>query len=239
MRTYAGPLLGGGVQRPCTGATLAKGQTGLSVAFDLPTQTGYDPDRVLAPAVRSAGWVCRWLISVICDGCSRTFPWSGTKHLDDHQTPPPMWLLGALPGGRRGTGCRHHQNCVGRRRTTSSRSTSRAGTYVFPPGPSLRLTTDMIAYTVQHIPGWNPINICSYHLQEARCHTGPGDRLRDCPPRSRFWTPSATAAQVPPGRFGEVGRPYLLLRQTRGVRFHRGDVQDAGPFARLWDTIHP
>ena len=53
------------------------------------------------------------------------------------------------------------------------------GTYAFPPAPSMRLIADTIAYTVQHVPKWNPINICSYHLQEAGRHAGPGDRLRD------------------------------------------------------------
>ena len=111
------------------------------------------------------------------------------------------------------------------------------GTYVFPPGPSLRLITDMVAYTVtERVPKWNPINICSYHLQEAGATPvqevayalTTAIAVLDSRPRLR------------PGRrrsdFGEVVRPDLLLRQRRGA-LRRGDVQDARLRSQLWDEL--
>ena len=76
------------------------------------------------------------------------------------------WLLGLYIAHAEDTGSTPRSSRA-RPRTTSSRSTCRRGTYIFPPGPSLRLTVDTIAYTVRHVPKWNPINVCSYHLQEA------------------------------------------------------------------------
>ena len=99
------------------------------------------------------------------------------------------------------------------------------GTYVFPPAPSMRLITDMVAYTVTTMPKWNPINICSYHLQEAGAtpeqEIAYAHHHRDRRPR--------LGARLRPGAAGEVRRgrrPHLLLRQ-RGRPLRRGDVQDA------------
>ncbi|MCK9896130.1 protein meaA [Frankia sp. AgB32] len=143
---------------------LAKGQTGLSVAFDLPTQTGYDPDHPLA-----RGEVGRVGVPIAHVGDMRQlFDGIPLDRMNTSMTinATAMWLLalyqvvaqeqGADPAALAGT----TQNDIIKEYLSR-------GTYVFPPGPSLRLVTDLIAYTVAELPRWNPINICSYHLQEA------------------------------------------------------------------------
>src|SRR2546423_10131588 len=163
MRTYAGHS-----SATATNAlfrrNLAKGQTGLSVAFDLPTQTGYDPDHELA-----RGEVGRVGVPVAHLGDMKAL-FEGIPLRDANTSmtinATAMWLLalyravaeeqGADPAALAGT----TQNDIVKEYLSR-------GTHIFPPGPSLRLTADMIAYTVNNIPKWNPINICSYHLQEA------------------------------------------------------------------------
>nr|MDT0665144.1 methylmalonyl-CoA mutase family protein [Micromonospora sp. DSM 115978] len=143
---------------------LDKGQTGLSVAFDLPTQTGYDPDHVLA-----RGEVGKVGVPIAHVGDMRAlFDEIPLDKMNTSMTinATAMWLFalyqvvaeeqGADPGSLTGT----TQNDIIKEYLSR-------GTYVFPPGPSLRLVTDMVAYTVTSVPKWNPINICSYHLQEA------------------------------------------------------------------------
>ena len=164
MRTYAGHS-SAAASNALFRRNLAKGQTGLSVAFDLPTQTGYDPDHELA-----RGEVGRVGVPVAHLGdCARLFDGldlGRREHVDDHQRDRDV-AARALRHGRAEEQGAADRRSPARRRTTSSRSTCPAGTYIFPPGPSLRLTTDMIAWTVEHCPKWNPVNICSYHLQEA------------------------------------------------------------------------
>jgi (2R)-ethylmalonyl-CoA mutase len=163
MRTYAGHSTAEKSNALYRG-NLAKGQTGLSVAFDLPTQTGYDPDHVLA-----RGEVGKVGVPVSHLGDMRTL--LGGIPLDEMNTSMTInataaWLLAlyvveaeeqGIPAGRlQGT----TQNDI-------VKEFLARGTYAFPPGPSMRLIADMIAYTVTEVPKWNPINICSYHLQEA------------------------------------------------------------------------
>ena len=100
------------------------------------------------------------------------------------------------------------------------------GTYVFPPGPSLRLTTDMIAYTVRAIPRWNPINICSYHLQEAGA-TPVQELAYSLCTAIAVLDAVRDSGQVPPDEFGAVVAADVVLRQRRRA-VRRGDVQDAG-----------
>jgi (2R)-ethylmalonyl-CoA mutase len=163
MRTYAGHSTAEKSNALYRG-NLAKGQTGLSVAFDLPTQTGYDPDHVLA-----RGEVGKVGVPVSHLGDMRTL--MGGIPLDAMNTSMTInataaWLLAlyvveaeeqGIPAGKlQGT----TQNDI-------VKEFLARGTYAFPPGPSMRLIADMIAYTVTEVPKWNPINICSYHLQEA------------------------------------------------------------------------
>ena len=157
MRTYAGHS-SATESNALYRRNLEKGQTGLSVAFDLPTQTGYDPDDVLA-----RGEVGKVGVPVSHIGDMRAL-FDGIP-LDTMNTSmtinaTAMWLLalyatvaeeqGADMGSLSGT----TQNDIIKEYLSR-------GTYVFPPGPSLRLITDMIAWTVTEVPKWNPINICS------------------------------------------------------------------------------
>jgi ethylmalonyl-CoA mutase len=163
MRTYAGHS-DAKRSNELYRRNLAKGQTGLSVAFDLPTQTGYDPDHELA-----RGEVGKVGVSIAHRGDMETLL-EGIP-LDQMNTSMTInataaWLLslylvaaedqGVEPALLQGT----TQNDILKEYLSR-------GTYAFPPGPSMRLIADTIAYTVVHVPRWNPINICSYHLQEA------------------------------------------------------------------------
>ena len=119
-------------------------------------------------------------------------------------------------------------------RTTSSRSTSPAGTYVFPPEHSLRLTSDLIAYTVNHIPKWNPINICSYHLQEAGATPTQELAYALCTAIAVLDT-VRDSGQVAPEDFAKVvGRISFFV--NAGVRFVE-EMCKMRAFVRLWDEI--
>jgi ethylmalonyl-CoA mutase len=163
MRTYAGHS-GAKESNELYRRNLAKGQTGLSVAFDLPTQTGYDPDHEL-----SRGEVGKVGVSIAHKGDMHTLL-DGIP-LDEMNTSMTInataaWLLalymtvaeenGIARGALQGT----TQNDI-------IKEFLSRGTYAFPPDPSMRLIADMIAFTVDEVPRWNPVNICSYHLQEA------------------------------------------------------------------------
>src|SRR6188472_3370669 len=163
MRTYAGHSTAEKSNALYRG-NLAKGQTGLSVAFDLPTQTGYDADHELARGevgkvgvpVAHRGDMRALLDGIPLDRMNTSMTINATA----------AWLLalyivvaeetGADPAALQGT----TQNDIIKEYLSR-------GTYAFPPGPSLRLIADTVAYTVEHVPRWDPVNICSYHLQEA------------------------------------------------------------------------
>ncbi len=163
MRTYAGHS-SARESNELYRRNLAKGQTGLSIAFDLPTQTGYDPDSPLArgevgkvgvPVVHM-GDMRMLLEGIPLDRMNTSMTINATA----------MWLLALYvtvadeQGAARGDLAGTTQNDIIKEYLSR-------GTYVFPPGPSMRLITDMIAWSVANTPKWNPINICSYHLQEA------------------------------------------------------------------------
>ncbi len=165
MRTYAGHS-DARRSNELYRRNLAKGQTGLSVAFDLPTQTGYDPDHELA-----RGEVGKVGVSIAHEGDMRTLL-HGIP-LDRMNTSMTInataaWLLAlyivAAENQDPPTAESHLQ---GTTQNDILKEYLSRGTYAFPPGPSMRLIADTIAYTVVHVPRWNPINICSYHLQEA------------------------------------------------------------------------
>ena len=163
MRTYAGHSTAKASNELYRG-NLAKGQTGLSVAFDLPTQTGYDPDDELA-----RGEVGKVGVPVVHRGDMATLdgrdPARGDEHLDDDQRHRRLAAGSVHRGRRRGGG--NQSQLQGTTQNDIIKEFLARGTYAFPPAPSMRLIADMIAYTVEHVPKWNPINICSYHLQEA------------------------------------------------------------------------
>ncbi|WP_409467110.1 protein meaA [Amycolatopsis sp. GA6-003] len=171
MRTYAGHS-SAAASNELYRRNLAKGQTGLSVAFDLPTQTGYDPDHVLA-----RGEVGKVGVPVSHIGDMRQlFDGIPLAEANTSMTinAPAMWLLALYVSVAREQAEAEGRDVdevlaklTGTTQNDIIKEYLSRGTYIFPPGPSLRLITDMIAWTVHHVPKWNPINICSYHLQEA------------------------------------------------------------------------
>lgn len=230
MRTYAGHS-SAAESNALFRRNLAKGQTGLSVAFDLPTQTGYDADHPLAK-----GEVGKVGVPIAHLGDVRAlFDQIPLAQMNTSMTinATAMWLLalyqvaaqeqGALPSELTGT----TQNDIVKEYLSR-------GTYAFPPDASLRLTTDLIAYTVAQMPKWNPINICSYHLQEAGATPVQElafalstaiavlDRVRD-------------GGQVPPERFGDVVQRISFFVNA-GVRFIE-ETCKMRAFVQLWDEL--
>ena len=163
MRTYAGHS-DARRSNELYRMNLEKGQTGLSIAFDLPTQTGYDPDHELA-----RGEVGKVGVSIAHKGDMETL--LDAIPLDQMNTSMTInataaWLLALYIVAAEDQGV-PDKDLQGTTQNDILKEYLSRGTYAFPPGPSMRLIADTIAYTVQHIPKWNPINICSYHLQEA------------------------------------------------------------------------
>lgn len=169
MRTYAGHSTAE-ASNALYRTNLAKGQTGLSVAFDLPTQTGYDPDSPLA-----RGEVGKVGVPVPHLGEMRKlFKDIPLVEMNTSMTinATAMWLLAMyqVVAEEQNPDLSPDEVAAQLAGTTQNdiiKEYLSRGTYVFPPEHSLRLIADMIAYTVHQIPKWNPINICSYHLQEA------------------------------------------------------------------------
>jgi (2R)-ethylmalonyl-CoA mutase len=163
MRTYAGHSTAK-ESNELYRKNLAKGQTGLSVAFDLPTQTGYDPDHEL-----SRGEVGKVGVQIAHKGDMHTLL-DGIP-LDEMNTSMTInataaWLLALYMTVAEENGVDRH-SLQGTTQNDIIKEFLSRGTYAFPPEPSMRLIADMIAFTVDEVPRWNPINICSYHLQEA------------------------------------------------------------------------
>src|SRR6187200_898846 len=163
MRTYAGHS-DARRSNELYRKNLAKGQTGLSVAFDLPTQTGYDPDHVL-----SRGEVGKVGVSIAHKGDMHTL-FDGIP-LDEMNTSMTInataaWLLGLYVTVADENGV-DRSALKGTTQNDIIKEYLSRGTYAFPPEPSMRLIADMVAFSVNEVPSWNPTNICSYHLQEA------------------------------------------------------------------------
>ncbi|MGQ0532931.1 MAG: methylmalonyl-CoA mutase family protein [Caulobacteraceae bacterium] len=163
FRTYAGhstPTESNKLYR----SNLAKGQTGLSVAFDLPTQTGYDSDHVLA-----RGEVGKVGVPVGHLGDMRAlFDGIPLEQMNTSMTinAPAAWLLALYVALAEEQGA-DLKKLTGTTQNDILKEYLSRGTYIFPPAPSLKLTADTIAWSLQTIPKWNPMNVCSYHLQEA------------------------------------------------------------------------
>jgi (2R)-ethylmalonyl-CoA mutase len=230
MRTYAGHS-SAAKSNELYRNNLSKGQTGLSVAFDLPTQTGYDPDSELA-----RGEVGKVGVPVSHIGDMRAlFDGIPLESMNTSMTinATAMWLLAlyqvvaeeqdAPPTSLSGT----TQNDIIKEYLSR-------GTYVFPPGPSLRLITDMVAYTVTEIPKWNPINICSYHLQEAGA-TPVQEIAYSLSTAIAVLDAVKASGQVPEERFGEVCARISFFVNA-GVRFVE-EMCKMRAFGRLWDHL--
>jgi (2R)-ethylmalonyl-CoA mutase len=163
MRTYSGHTTAG-ASNALYRANLAKGQTGLSIAFDLPTQTGYDPD-----APEAAGEVGKVGVPVAHLGhMAQLMEGIPVGEMNTSMTinATAPWLLGLYIAHAERTDV-DPTVLQGTTQNDIVKEYLSRGTYIFPPDPSRRLIVDTIAHTVRHVPRWNPINVCSYHLQEA------------------------------------------------------------------------
>ena len=163
MRTYSGHSTAS-ASNALYRTNLAKGQTGLSIAFDLPTQTGYDPDHPMA-----AGEVGKVGVPVAHLGHMRTLldgiP-QGEMNTSMTINAPAAWMLGLYVANAEDHGVDSRQ-LRGTTQNDIVKEYLSRGTYIFPPAPSRRLIVDMFAFCSRHVPHWNPMNVCSYHLQEA------------------------------------------------------------------------
>ncbi|MBQ1071730.1 protein meaA [Micromonospora sp. C31] len=230
MRTYAGHS-SAAATNALFRRNLAKGQTGLSVAFDLPTQTGYDPDHELA-----AGEVGRVGVPVAHLGDMRAlFDGIPLAEMNTSMTinAPAMWLL-ALYGTVGAEQGAELSRCSGTTQNDIIKEYLSRGTHIFPPAASLRLTADVVAYTLREMPRWNPVNICSYHLQEAGATpvqevgfalstaVAVLDAVRD-------------SGQVPAERMGDVVQRISFFVNA-GVRFVE-EIAKMRAFGALWDEI--
>ncbi|WP_260439805.1 protein meaA [Humibacillus xanthopallidus] len=238
MRTYAGHS-SAAASNALYRRNLEKGQTGLSVAFDLPTQTGYDPDHPLARGEVGKVGVP---ISHIGD-MEALFADIPLREMNTSMTinATAMWLLAlyqvaaerqAVAAGEDPAEWVHA--LAGTTQNDIIKEYLSRGTYVFPPAPSLRLITDMVAYTVREIPKWNPINICSYHLQEAGA----------TPVQEIAYAMSTAVAvldavrdsgQVPPEEFASVVARISFFVNA-GVRFVE-EMCKMRAFVQLWDEL--
>ncbi|HEX6873147.1 MAG TPA: methylmalonyl-CoA mutase family protein [Micromonosporaceae bacterium] len=230
MRTYAGHT-SAAASNALFRRNLAKGQTGLSVAFDLPTQTGYDPDQELA-----RGEVGRVGVPVAHLGDARALFAGldlGAANTSMTINATAMWLLALYTTVAEEQGIAL-DTLAGTTQNDIVKEYLSRGTYIFPPAASLRLTTDVIAWAVQHCPKWNPINICSYHLQEA-----------GATPVQEVGFALATAVAVldavrDSGQISEQGLADVVARISffvnAGVRFVE-ELCKMRAFAALWDEL--
>ncbi|GAA4747928.1 protein meaA [Modestobacter marinus] len=230
MRTYAGHS-SPGESNALYRRNLAKGQTGLSVAFDLPTQTGYDPDDELA-----VGEVGKVGVPVAHLGDMRAL-FDGIP-LDEMNTSmtinaTAMWQLALYQVVAEEQGHDVAQ-LAGTTQNDIIKEYLSRGTYVFPPAQSMRLITDMVAYTVTAMPRWNPINICSYHLQEAGAT--PVQEIAYAMSTAIAVLDSVRdSGQVPPERFGDVVARISFFVNA-GVRFVE-EMCKMRAFGQLWDEL--
>ncbi len=230
MRTYAGHS-SARESNALFRRNLAKGQTGLSVAFDLPTQTGYDADHDLA-----RGEVGRVGVPVGHLGDMRAlFDGIPLEQTNTSMTinATAMWLLALYQVVAEEQGA-DITRLTGTTQNDIIKEYLSRGTYVFPPGPSVRLTTDVIAYTVTRMPSWNPVNICSYHLQEAGATPVQEMAYALCT-ATTILDAVRDSGQVPAEQMGEVvGRISFFV--NAGIRFVE-EMCKMRAFARLWDEI--
>jgi (2R)-ethylmalonyl-CoA mutase len=230
MRTYSGHSTAA-ASNQLYRTNLAKGQTGLSVAFDLPTQTGYDADDPLA-----RGEVGKVGVPISHIGDMRAlFDQIPLDQMNTSMTinAPAVWLLslyiataedqGVDPRVLRGT----TQNDIIKEYLSR-------GTHIFPPAASMRLITDLITYTVDEVPKWNPINICSYHLQEAGAT--PTQELAYALATAIGVLDAVKATgRIPESEFGKVvGRISFFV--NAGIRFVE-ELCKMRAFVELWDRV--
>ncbi len=212
-------------------SNLDKGQTGLSVAFDLPTQTGYDADHPLAKGeVGKVGVPISHLgdMEQLFDGIPL-----GQMNTSMTINAPAAWLLALYIAAaeRQGT---PRADLAGTTQNDVLKEYLSRGTYIFPPAPSLRLTSDTIAFTCREVPKWNPVNVCSYHLQEAGAT--PVQELAYALANAQAILDTVKAS----GQVSDVDFPRLVGRISffvnAGMRFIT-ELCKMRAFTELWDEI--
>ena len=230
FRTYSGHSSAADSNRLYR-SNLSRGQTGLSIAFDLPTQTGLDSDHPLA-----AGEVGKVGVPVCHLGDMMTlFDGIPLEKMNTSMTinAPAAWLLSLyIAAAERQGASRAALN--GTTQNDVIKEYLSRGTYIFAPEPSLRLTADVIAFTVREVPKWNPMNVCSYHLQEAGAT--PEQELAFALATAIAVLDKVKASgQVPSAEFATVvGRISFFV--NAGIRFVT-ELCKMRAFTRLWDEI--
>ena len=230
MRTYSGHS-SAAASNELYRTNLSKGQTGLSIAFDLPTQTGYDPDHPLARGeVGKVGVPVVHLgdMATLLDGIP-----VDTMNTSMTINAPAAWLLALYVAHAENQGVARSA-LRGTTQNDIVKEYLSRGTYIFPPEPSRRLIVDTMAFCAHHVPRWNPINICSYHLQEA-----------GATPVQEISIALATAVdvldavrdsgQVDPDRFVEVVAAVSFFVNS-GIRFVE-ETCKMRAFTRMWDRL--
>jgi (2R)-ethylmalonyl-CoA mutase len=228
MRTYAGHSTAK-ASNELYRRNLAKGQTGLSVAFDLPTQTGYDADHPLAKGeVGKVGVPIGHIgdMQALFDGIPLG---QMNTSMTINATAPWLLALYIAAAERQGAARAELQGTV---QNDIVKEYLSRGTYIFPPKPSIRLTADVVAFTYREVPKWNPMNVCSYHLQEAGA-----TEVQEL----AFALATAMAIldelkqRIDPAEFPKaVGRISFFV--NAGIRFV-GEMCKMRAFTRLWDEI--
>ena len=230
MRTYSGHSTAK-ASNELYRTNLARGQTGLSIAFDLPTQTGYDPDSEMA-----RGEVGKVGVPVVHLGHLRTLldgipPGQMNTSMTINATA--SWLLALYVANAEEQGVAS-TDLRGTTQNDIVKEYLSRGTYIFPPAPSRRLIVDMVAWCSEHAPAWNPMNVCSYHLQEA-----------GATPVQEIAYAMATAidvldavrdsGQVAPDRFGQVFGSISFFVNA-GIRFVE-EICKLRAMTAMWDRI--
>ncbi|MCZ8316065.1 protein meaA [Phreatobacter sp.] len=230
IRTYAGHSTAA-KSNALYRSNLAKGQTGLSVAFDLPTQTGYDADHVLA-----RGEVGKVGVPVSHLGDMRTlFDGIPLAEMNTSMTinACAAWLLALYVAVADETGAPRGKLSGTTQNDILKEYLSR-GTYVFPPEPSLRLTKDTILFTTAEMPKWNPMNVCSYHLQEAGA-TPVQELAFSLANAIAILDTVKASGEVPEGGFGEVVG-HISFFVNAGMRFVT-EMCKMRAFVELWEEL--
>ena len=210
---------------------LSRGQTGLSIAFDLPTQTGYDSDHLLAKGeVGKVGVPISHLgdMEALFEGIPLT-----KMNTSMTINAPAPWLLALYIAAAERQGASRAE-LQGTTQNDVIKEYLSRGTYIFPPKASLKLTSDVIAFTYQEVPKWNPTNVCSYHLQEAGAT--PVQELSYALAIAQSVLDNVRdTGQVPPEDFPQVvGRISFFV--NAGIRFVT-ELCKMRAFTELWDEI--
>ncbi len=230
IRTYSGHSTAKASNELYRG-NLAKGQTGLSIAFDLPTQTGYDPDHVLARGeVGKVGVPVVHLghMGELLDGIPQ-----GEMNTSMTINAPAAWLLGLYVANAEKQGV-PSKALRGTTQNDIVKEYLSRGTYIFPPLPSRRLIVDMIAFCAEWVPMWNPMNVCSYHLQEAGA-TPTQELAYSLATAIGVLDAVKESGQVSDDRFPQVFASISFFVNS-GIRFVE-ETCKMRAFTRLWDRI--